>query len=249
MGLVFDIKSDIEKLSQNLTELQQNQMPRVIVTALNQTISSAQRTLREQMKQAFDRPSPYTVRGVIARFASISRQEFEASVFLANETTKGVPVERYLSPEVRGGARSLKSGEKQLQARGVLPAGKFIAPGPSARLDAYGNIPGSKWTQVLSAFGALSERGYNANRTGASAKRRRNQLKKFFVVSGNEAGVRLKPGIYERDGSRNVLRIMQFIKAPTYKPRYDFDGIAKQVAETEFNARFSAAFASLVSRV
>jgi hypothetical protein len=218
--------------------VQQKALPRAIVTAINFTVSNRQKLLREEMQKVFDRPKPFTVRSVLGAYASVTKGLYSGAVYLAEDAGKGVPANRYLSAEIKGGYRDSKASEKALRRVGVLAADEYLAPGPSARLDQFGNVPGSLYVQLLSFFSAFRESGVTQNRTGNSLRRNKN-LKRFLIIrNGSPSG--LRPAIYERKG-QGLLPILNIIKVPKYKPRYDFYGVAEKGVQDEFDARFAAA--------
>lgn len=54
--------------------------------------------------------------------------------------------------------------------------------------------------------------------------------------------------MWRRDG-RSVQAVLVFVrKTPTYRKRLDFEGIAGQVASTQFETEFNKAAADLVQR-
>ena len=77
-------------------------------------------------------------------------------------------------PSLRG-PRVDKASERNLRARGILPAGMFVVPAEGARLDQYGNMSRGQMIQILSGLGALEYRaGFKGNATQSARSWRRD---------------------------------------------------------------------------
>ncbi|MDF5999583.1 hypothetical protein P4050_14390 [Pseudomonas aeruginosa] len=64
-----------------------------------------------------------------------------------------------------------KASERNLRARGILPAGMFVVPAEGARLDQYGNMSRGQMIQILSGLGALEYRAGFVKETSTQSAR------------------------------------------------------------------------------
>lgn len=179
------------------------------------------------------------------------------------------PAGKYLDPEIKGGPRRNKRFEKALKTLQVLPAGWYAVPGQRAKIDAYGNQSVGEIRQILSWFNAAQlVAGSTQNMTAATRDKRRKGTKKtagweYFLspVGGRRSFVRangkqgthsMQPGIYKRTahalGSR-VEPILIFVKAATYKKRFDFYGITRQESERLLPSEIEKAVAESLARL
>ena len=202
--------------------------------ALTFTAEAVRQAERAEMRRVFDRPTPYTINSLFLKGAT--PQNLEARVWFKTLGAKS----HYLSPQVDGGARLPKAFEMHLRSAGILPQGMFAVPGGRAQLDAYGNFKSSELVKLLSALRALPQQGYLANRSAASARRRAKQkrpraLVNYFVGAPKRGG---PMGVWERVGQAGLRPILIFVRAPRYRKRFDFYGIAQRVAGEVFPVKY-----------
>lgn len=117
--ITISVRSDLARMQRTMTELERRQLPFATALALTRTAQAAQRAVVRELPSAFDRPTPFTQRGVAVKAAT--KQTLEAEVFVR-------PIQAaYLALQEAGGTREPK--KRAL----VIPAG--------IRLNQYGNIP------------------------------------------------------------------------------------------------------------
>lgn len=116
--LRVSIKADIRRLTANLTDIAQRQIPFATARALNDLAFQVQRAERAAIAQVFRRPRPFTQRSVMVTKAT--KQSLTATVYVRPE------VARYLDPFEYGGKH-------------VLPGPRLFAPKKVA-LDSYGQM-------------------------------------------------------------------------------------------------------------
>jgi len=162
----FSVDLDISG-AVRLTNAIAKQIPFAMAKALTLTAIQAQTDIVQAMMQVFDRPTPYALNSTYVIPATKDR--LESFVQLKDSAAKGTPAIKFLDPEVFGGERNPKRGEKVLQRMGALASGSFIAPGAGLKLDRYGNISAGTMTKVLSAVQANPD--YYQNVTQKSRKR------------------------------------------------------------------------------
>jgi hypothetical protein len=185
---------------------------------------------------------------------------------------KNTPAGKYLSTQIDGGARKAKRFELALQSRRILPAGWLAVPGQRAKMDAFGNQSVGEIKQILSYFDAASSKSgsdQNSNFKGREKLRkgtRKTAGLEYFAVqpgdrrtftraSGKTGTKAAQPGIYRRTlfalGSR-IEPIVIFVRAASYKRRFDFYNIAKaegdRILQTELVRAIDESAARLRAR-
>lgn len=186
--------------------------------------------------------------------------------------SKETPAGRYLSTQIDGGARKAKRFERALQAVRVLPQGWLAVPGQRAKIDAYGNQSIGEIRQILSYFDAAEQTAGSTQNMGAKgrAKKRAGTRKtagfEYFVVrpgdarsfsraNGKSGSHAAQPGIYRRTlfalGSR-IEPIVIFVRAASYKRRFDFYNVAKsegdRILQTELKRAIEESAARLSAK-
>ncbi len=227
-GFQVQVRSNSADVIAELLAIGKDKAPLATAKALTFTAERVRDAVQAQIDKVFDRPTPYTRRALYLRTAKPER--LSAMVKIKDEASKGNAAVKYLFAQVYGGRRAHKRFEQALIHFGLMASNMYAVPGDRAALDGYGNIRASLIVQILSALGA-GERtlGYMANRTARSAKKGRK--KDYFVGRpGNGNG---PLGIWQRV-SGGARPIIIFVKAPTYRQRLDFYGIAERVAITQF---------------
>lgn len=232
---------DISKIVSELSDFQKKLIPQVATDTINHVANIAAKKVRAAMQAVFDRPTLYTLNSVYVLPAKVISTEAFAYVSIKDWPDKGIAANKYLSPQIYGGARNLKRSEEALMRRGFLPTGSLAtAPGKGMKLNAYGNIPGSTMVSILSGLGAFSEVGYTASRTVKSAAKKsksKTKPRQFAVFDPPGKGVL---GVYERYGTdrRKIKPLIAFVQIPQYKPRLKFH----EIILDEYNTKFARLF-------
>lgn len=228
----------------NLTRLAQRDAPMVTAYALTKTAQDIKAAEVETMSQVFDRPTRFTLNSLYVKPAT--KRDLVAEVYF-KEGFGSVPAWRYLGPQVEGGPRVHKSHERRLVRQGLMRSGEFAVPGAGIKLDASGNIPGGTIERILSQLGAAEQQaGVQANRTAKSAKRaKRKGVGRYFVLRPGAAGRMgrdVAPGIYFRQGARDIVPAILFVRAPRYQKRFPFYETARRVFDQRLLARAREGF-------
>jgi hypothetical protein len=226
-----------------LTTAITNRIPFAMAKALTLTATQAQTDIVQAMTQVFDRPTPYTLN--LTYVIPATKDRLESLVQLKDSAAKGTPAIKFLDPEVFGGERNPKRGEKALQRLGALASGSFIAPGAGLKLDQYGNISAGTMTKILSAVQANPD--YHQNVTQRSRKRAiaAGRNLEYFVGRSPSGARRL--GVWERDG-RNLHPILIFVdRTPTYRERLKFYAIAQATYERVYQRLFDEALSDAIA--
>lgn len=206
------------------------------------------RTMQQEIREVFDRPTPYILGSVQVRKATPDR--LSAEIEPTYYGGKGVDPQKILQAQEFGGTRRDKRSEAALRRIGVLPAGYQTAipatpyPGSS---DGRGNLKGGFLVQLLSYFQAFGEQGYRANMT---ARRKRSihrgnektSGRRYFVSYGRMRGGRtshIAPGIWAASGlhSVDIKPVLLFIRAGSYKPRMSMERVARKADVTNYISR------------
>jgi hypothetical protein len=213
----MDIKIDVQ-LPRILREPRnlQEQVNFGIAVGLSRTATAVKAALREEMQKVFDRPTPYTLNSLMVTPAT--KENLQAEIGFKMFAGKGIPAEKYLSPQIRGGARLLKRFERSLSHAGLLPSGMAVAPASGVDLDAYGNVNRGTIVRILSQLKASSDP--MQNQTARSKRRWKGKRTEYFLL--RKAHGKLKPGIYARAGAGRVRPIFNFVRVPSYRERFHF---------------------------
>ena len=246
-------------------ELVERQLPNaakyVKPTMLTGLSKAVQRKIQERMPVAFDRPTPFTVRGVWIKEAT--KPNPKARVFFPESAENaGRGKREYIRPGAQGSsARRQKRTEALLVKAGVLPPGWVTVPGNYAMrhlLDGYGNMKGSYYAQIVQS---LQLKKWETKRAKGiaekSIKRAANMGVKtefFAVTPGKNAmakgGGWLPPGVYRHTGKggRELVQFLKFVRKASYRPRLELAKIASAEVRASANAEFSKAWAGVIGR-
>lgn len=213
----------------------------IMARAMNKTIKEVKEDLKDEMKKVFKEPTPFVLNSFWLKFAS--EEKLIVSIEIKDKWGSGAV--EVISPHIEGGSRPAKSSEKRLRESGSLSSNRYYVPGSGVKLNKYGNIPGPKIVQILSAASAFVDAGYDANRTKNSIKRNPNQNKYFVIKDGTKS--HLKPGIYYRSGTggKNIKPILIFVNSPNYKKRFMFFQLSEKFYRAKLVNNISNAYNSV----
>jgi hypothetical protein len=252
MSVRFDVISNVAELSGSI-KAEQKAVNFAVIKALTRTARDARPELQTEMRKVFDRPTPYTLNSLF--LSGATRGNMVARVWIKDERSGGggIPATKFLLPQIEGGTRNQRSSERRLEAALVLPRGWFMIAARGAKRDQYGNWSRGELRQVLSWFQAAATVG---NQSTNLSDKRREKLKRgtkkrrgfeFFAVRpGDKAARWLKPGIYRKTKfafGDAVEPVAVFVQSVAYRPRLDFFGVSRRVAETKFNRNLLDALA------
>lgn len=272
-GIKIDVDAD-DLLGRKFSELEKKNLPFAVMQAVNATAYEIRESWKLAALRVFDRPTTTTRNAVL--YAKATKERLYAQIFLRNEAPKGNAPDKYLVPQVLGGVRGKKGFEILLQQKGLMPAGTFAIAGRGAKLDAYGNVPGSTITTILSQLSAQRDvhqwatkevRGrltrersrsdyLGKTRLGTTAVMQRTARRggRYFEIKSQRG--KLAPGIYERIGTgfgSAVRSVFVFTTRATYRPRYDIFALAQRqwdkLMPFYFNRELEKALQSSMYRV
>lgn len=243
---LFELQFDanIQEVEDSLRQVDKWMVPYAASAALSKTAYEASQAEGQKIGGVFDRPTPFTRKAVLYRKATAETLTYR--IFLRDEARNGTPPSIYLRPEVMGGLRAAKPFEQLLRRIGVMAPDEFAIPAIGIKRDAYGNLPGTVISRILSQLGA--RRDALQNTTAASRKRGRGKVVQYFVP--DERTRRSLPrGVYERMPGGKVKAVLLFVGgAPRYRKRYDFGQAAKAKALRVFGPHFSTELSKLLAR-
>ncbi len=227
VAVTFDAPT--QKIERIMKMLQEHPfiMKKAITFALDDTAEKMKQAQVEEMKKVFDNPRPYTLNAVFVKKAR-GEGSLSAGIAFREFGVKGTPAYKYLTPQIYGGPRRMKRHERALDAKGLLPDGSQTAQGRNYPKDQYGDITGGAYTRMLAELDALPEMPGGRK---SFQKKRQARSGNFFIFTPK--GASQPAGIAERRGD-NITIMLRFIAPHTYKPIYDFDGVARQTALLEF---------------
>jgi hypothetical protein len=242
---LISLDIDTKPVERRMTQDARRQLPFAMALTLTTLAKQAQAAEKEEMKRVFDRPTRWTLNAV--RIQPATKRSLQSRVFLVEDASKGTAAADYLAPQILGGRREQKRYERRLSRAGVLPRGWVTVPGEAVPRNKYGNVSQGRIVQMLSAARAFGESGYDANPTGSARSRRaqgRSGADRMFVSRGRGMwfGRRqtLPAGIWQRmgRGGRRVRPLLLFVRAASYSPRFDFQGVASKVVRGNFEEVF-----------
>lgn len=251
----FDLSFDIERLYWKLDEAKLKQIPFALANALTITAGQSKDALQLEIRDVFDKPTPWIQRSI--RFSRTSKKgPFFVYVFLSEDNEKGIPPVKILRAHVRGGQRRQKRHERSMALGGLFgeEGDGYTRPASrtrGARLNQYGNLSGPKYQSILSRLKLLNTEGSDQNETTRSKVRNKNKNRAEYYVG---EGDRWR-GVWERYGPNQGKRgktilprkrrpVLIFIKKARYEDRFDI----KFVVETTFNKNMSKNFGFALAR-
>lgn len=226
---MISTRVDTREAESYLRALAGDQFPFALSKALNDAAFQARGVHQDEIKRVFDRPTPFTVRGVL--YTKSTKRKLVSKTFLRDEgVIYPAGPAAYLHPNITGGERPQKRFERRLSTQNILPKGWVTVPGTAERLNQYGNLTRGRITQILGDVNAFSEEGFNKATPGARG---------MFVVRAGSRG-RLAPGVWLRQ-RKKVRPVMLFVPHARYRPQYDFEGVSDQFNKQRFPAIFANA--------
>lgn len=223
---------------------QARQLPFATALALNATARGVKAAGVESMRREFDRPKPITLNSLYIKPATKARQQAEVYVkddVLGKGASGGMA--QVLGHQFSGGQRTRKRLEMHMQRMGYISAAEYVAPGPDARLDAYGNISTGQIQQLMTALRLHWDTYNNATRSKRS-ERNAKAAGRLFWSDGTRGKRR---GVWGSDAKHNLLLILVVIPTPHYKRRIFLDRLASEVVARDWSSNFAAALTRAMS--
>lgn len=250
-GVDVELKIEYKHVSEALADVARKDMPFVMALGVTKVGQAVQNHFKAQLPKVFDRPTPFTQRGVYLERAEKSRPT--ATVYFPDShDSMGKDTREYMRPGAYGAsARHQKKTEYLLSRAGFLPPGWVTIPGSyfkEGRLDAYGNISGAYYKQIIRSLLIKNTKGAPRPASASSQSRAAKMgvdSEFFAVATGNNKlgrnGGWLPSGVYRRSGpgGRKLLQYLLFVRKAAYRKRFD----VQAEAQTAVNASAHPAFA------
>jgi hypothetical protein len=229
--------------------------------ALNDTGHQVRRFLSKELREVFDRPTPFIYNS--PKFVPATPDSLSIAVLPTIDARNlpstggkvGVDPQQVLQAQAFGGQRADKRSEVALRRAGILPAGFQTAipiePYPGSD-DGRGNLRGAFLSQLISYLQASGEQGYRQNmkarakskiedRTRMSLLSNRKEVsvirgRMYFVSKGRVGGSHLPAGIWAKSGTHgaDVKPVLMFVRRPSYTPRIDLDRVIERADLQEY---------------
>lgn len=201
------------------------QVPYALAIMLTRLAVDGREALKKNMPVAFDRPTAFTLRSVFSTPASKSNPAAEVYVPDSVEAS-GRAKREYIRPGALGTSqRQQKRTEFLLTRMGHLPAGWVSTPGKGAALDAYGNLAGSVYKQIINVLQIRGDIKPVSQRSTSAAKKRGVEALFFAISPGpnnrGRNGGWLPPGVWKHLRGGRITQILKFVKKASYKERLD----------------------------
>lgn len=242
-----------------LSDLARRQLPFVTARMLTGLAGDVQTHFKKRLPVAFDRPTPFTQRGVFMKRAE--KATLTSEVFFPNsQEQQGKAQREYLQPGVKSAtyARQQKKTEFLLTRMGWLPPGWVTVPGryiQQGRLDAYGNMPGAYYKQIIRN---LQVKSHALKPIPAASQKRAARMgvdNEFFVVAPGRntlarGGGWLPPGVWRRQGKggSTLQQYLKFVRKAGYRQRLDVKAEAETAVRANVQKRWNTAVAELQTK-
>lgn len=234
-----------DRLQRSLSELARSQVPYAMRLASNDTAYQVRQAWKREIPRVFRRPVPLTRNAVL--YSKADRSRSFAEVFIRDEAFKGTPPARYLAPQVFGGSRRHKRMEAAMRYRGLLRHDQYVVPARGT-LSTTGKLRGPMVTRLLAQVHASHDSYSNQSTASRTRRHRREERQTGYTTDHfaltNQHG-KLPPGIYKRTNlgrlGSSVQPVLLFVRAPTYRERYDIFGLAERLFLERFTPNFDRA--------
>lgn len=264
MSFTIDTR-DLERLRKSYARFSDRRFNAGMATALTRTAQAVKVAQQAEMRDVFDRPSPYTLGAVFVDRAQADR--LVARVGIANSPGgRGRAPIQYLRWQISGGQRTPKAYERALMRAGALPDDMRTVPGKFARLDAYGNISAGQIRQILSQLRIELSSGATsvlprvaAADNGATRKAKQRRIKSAYTRAGGQYVAfpngrgKLRAGIYQVKrtgfGRTDPKPVLVFVTQAQYDAgRYDFDYVSELAIKRNLQPEVDRALADQLRR-
>ena len=256
IAVEISFQVDMRGVTDALDDVAGRQVPFLASRLVNLLAGDVQGQLKRRLPVVFDRPTPFTVRGV---FTKLSKKTNPVATvyFPESQEESGKALREYVRPGAKGGLRNQKKTEYLLSRMGYLPSGWVTVPGKSMPLDGYGNLSGAYYKQIIRGLAIKNTKGPPKPLPAASRKRadRMGVDAEFFAVNPGanqlaKGGGWLPPGVWRRSGRRgeHLTQYLKFVRKASYKQRLDVKKEAQTTIAANLNRRYTEAVQDIVQR-
>lgn len=223
------IRVDTDAAIARLRSVRSN-VPLATAIALTRTATRARDALQAEMRRAFDRPTPYTLRSVYVKPATPA--DLEARVGLKDQAGAKASLSpaELLAHHFRGGARKQKRLEQLLARIGLISATERVVPGAGAKLDRYGNMNRGQIQQMLSQIRA----GADPSTYRSASTRSRRNVRRAGRIFWSRGG-RLARGAWIDQGDPIGVRpLLVVVSGTSYRRVINLPDVVGKVVAREF---------------
>ncbi len=223
--------SNIDQIVAYLNGLPAKVVRPALVDALNWAAYGIRTAEQDEMRSVFDAPTPYTLNSIAVEPASLSNPVAGVG-WKEGGINKGRAAGRYLIPQAKGGPRPQTPFEYRLARAGKISGTEFLVPARGAERNGRGNLNPGQLTKILSDLGSIEvARPFPGAR---NAGKRRGET---YII--DRTG-RAPQGIYLMRGIQMIL-VFVITRQPTYRPIFDFDGVARRYEKANFAEKYARA--------
>jgi hypothetical protein len=264
MNFTIDTR-DLDRVRKSFARFSDRRFNAGLATALTRTAQAVKVAQQAEMRDVFDRPSPYTLGAVFVDRARADK--LEARVGIADSPGgRGRAAIKYLRWQISGGQRTPKAYERALMRAGALPDDMRTVPGKYARLDAFGNISAGQLRQILSQLRIELSAGATSvlptiveADNAATRKAKQRRIKTAYTRAGGQYVAfpngrgKLRAGIYQVKstafGRTDPKPVLLFVNQAQYEAgRYDFEYVSQQAIQRTLPAEVDKAMADQLKR-
>lgn len=213
MNFTFDASDLDAKLVQPLLGSPQR-LRNAVAAALTKTAVDVREAQRAEMRDVFDRPTPYTLGSLFveaaqgdAAFNTLGRDEggaqtlvsipnagkIEALVGIKTNVGGSRSALSWLRWQIAGGLRTQTAFERRLIGAGAMRNDQRMVPGRAAKLDAFGNVSRGQLVQILSQLRIDSTVGstrslprIGAEDNAATQRAKRGTIRRAYKRAGGQ---------------------------------------------------------------
>lgn len=233
---MISVKSNVDEVLRGLDRFM-DQAPFAIAVALTKTAVKLKDEIVAEQAKVFDRPTPYTQRGMFVRKAT--KQRLVAEVLLKDRLLSGTSRSRVetIGHQYSGGARRRKAIEYFATRAGLIGANEYLVPSTGARLDSYGNMSRGQVAQVMSQLKLGSDPASHATKSVRSKRNQRLAGLMFWSRGGH-----LQRGVWMRT-SISVVPVLMAESNVKYSKRIDIQRIGDRVFAQHFKPALEQSWA------
>lgn len=234
--------ADFDRKLRQLADMP-NVIRKAVTGALSDTVDDLHTRQTMEMKQVFNNPTPYVLRGLKKRYpgGKMGRGVSGAGTYFEFFPREKSP-EDIVKPHVFGGKRSPKRSERRLAGLGLMQNGDITTMGRDYPRNGSGDISGARYTQMLHQLGALSETA--RSQMGKNRQKNRKGTSYYYVVS--KSGT---PVIVERNGDNTRIILVIAKYGQGYKKKYDYFGVGQKQVEYSLPLHFNRIINRYMSRL
>lgn len=232
--------ADFDRKLRQLADMP-NVIRKAVTGALSDTVDDLHTRQTMEMKQVFNNPTPYVLRGLKKRYpgGKMGRGVTGAGTYFEFFPVGKSP-EDIVKPHVFGGGRQQKRSERRLAGLGLNPGG-FTVMGDDYPRNNSGDISGARYTQMLHQLGGLSDMA----RQSMPKNRQKNRKGiSYYVIRRGGTPI----AIGERNGSSTRI-ILVLARNVQYQKRYDYFGVGQKQVEYSLPLHFNRIINRYMSRL